>query len=127
MSEVIEIPLMILIGWVGIAIVSLFQIQGINDSNPNIDIKCASKMWLSHTLANTIASMLIVMVYSFTHEEWITLISSGAIPAPKLIQSIIGFVMIVSFFVGGACQYGIYKIWFRKIDLAMKRFTPKDS
>ena len=125
MSETLEIICMILIGWAGVAIVAAFQMQSINDSNPNVNIKQVIKMYFSKTFFNTIASMLVVVFYSLTHEEWIMLFSNNnTIPYDALIKAIIPFVMIVSFFVGGAFQYGIYKVIFRKIDLAMKRFDP---
>jgi len=127
MSEFVEILLMILCGISGMAIVSFFQIQGINDSNPNITFKQAIRMYFSKTAANTIASFLFVVLYSCTHEEWITFFNSDGVPSNKLIKSIISLVMIMSFLLGGAFQYGIYKVIFRKIDLAMKRFNPKSE
>ncbi len=126
MSEELEILLMILMGCGGVLLVTLFQMQGINDSNPNLNWRQVVRLYFSRTWANTFASVMLVVLYSCTHEEWITFVANYAgIPMHKLVSAIIKLVMIMSFMVGGACQYGIYKVVFRRIDLAMKKFNPK--
>ena len=115
-------------GLLGVSLAVFLKLQDITNANDNLNFWQTLSLFWRKCWASYFASIITVITYAVTHENWITLFT-GDTNSHSIVSKIIGFVVLVGFLVGFLAQYGAYKYLLPKIDGILKGWgsTPNST
>jgi hypothetical protein len=119
MQELIVILKILGIGLGGILMMCFIKINDITQVNPNLNFWAVSRLFFSKAASSYIASIIAVFLYALSRDEWPKLFVTGNV-TPGFVERLLGLQILMSFFVGTGMQFGIYKLFLKKVDNIMK-------
>lgn len=120
MNELWQVIQIILIGIAAILLVIMLKVNDITSTNPNLNFWQVTKLFFSKAQASYFASLIAIIIYAATHEQWVVLVTNPGSDKHGFVEKAVGLVKVMAFFVGGGMQWGMYKFFLKKVDGIMK-------
>lgn len=120
MSETMSVLYILLVGFLGILLVVCFKINDLTEANPNIGFWRMVKLFIHKSQASYFSSIIGLIIYAITREDWPKLFISSDQDVSKFIPRLLGLQTIMAFFVSGGIQWGVHKLFLKKVDAILK-------
>jgi hypothetical protein len=120
MQTIFPILLIFVVGFLGICLVVCFKINDLTDANPNTGFWQMVRLFIHKSQASYFSSIIALIIYTITKDDWPKLFLSGDQDVNKFIPRLLGLQTIMAFFVAGGVQYGIHKLFLKKVDAMLK-------